>query len=259
MRYENLPPELMDIPQWVCAWNGSKIPMRAFERKAASSVMPESWCEFDTARQAVENGAYDHIGFVFNNNGIIGIDIDAGFDKDGFLSKLSADVMSRCRSYTEKSRSGRGIHILIRGMLPFRGKNNNAGVEIYQASRYFIMTGDVLLFPEIIENQEAIDYVLETYFPDADPDAGAAGRRLYSPVYQKPDSGLIHLRPEYPPIIEGSRNNSMASLAGQLHNIGYAKEIIYKELCYANDEACHPPLPDRDIRTIVDSITRYRR
>ena len=44
MRYDNLPPELTEIPQWVCAWNGSKIPMRAYELKAASAVKPESWC-----------------------------------------------------------------------------------------------------------------------------------------------------------------------------------------------------------------------
>lgn len=258
MRYDNLPPELTEIPQWVCSWNGSKIPMRAFERKAASAVKPESWCEFDVARQAVENGAYDQVGFVFNNNGIVGIDIDAGFDEDGFLSPLSVDVMARCRSYTEKSRSGRGIHVLVRGLLPFRGRNNGSGVEIYQASRYFIMTGNVLVFRDIIENQEAIDYILETYFPEmgtTDP----VGRRIYSPVYPPPADGKVFVRPEYPPVVEGSRNNSMASLAGLLHNQGYSKEIIYKELCYANAEACHPPLPERDLWTIVESITKYRR
>lgn len=258
MRYDNLPPELTNIPQWVCAWNDSKVPMRAFERKAASSVMPESWCEFNVARQAVENGAYDYVGFVFHNNGIVGIDIDAGFDEDGFLSPLSVDVMNHCRSYTEKSRSGRGVHILVKGFLPFRGRNNNSGVEIYQASRYFIMTGDVLVFPSIVENQAAIDYILEAYFPEMDQD-DPSGRRIYSPTYPAPAGGKISLRPDYPPVVEGSRNNSMASLAGQLHNQGYPKEVIFKELCYANSVACHPPLPERDLQTIVDSITKYRR
>lgn len=258
MRYDNLPPELTNIPQWVCAWNDSKVPMRAFERKAASSVMPESWCEFNVARQAVENGAYDYVGFVFHNNGIVGIDIDAGFDEDGFLSPLSVDVMNHCRSYTEKSRSGRGVHILVKGFLPFRGRNNNSGVEIYQASRYFIMTGNVLVFSEITENQEAIDYILDNYFPEIEQSEPSM-RRLYSPIYQPPADGKIFVRPDYPPVVEGSRNNSMASLAGQLHNQGYPKEVIFKELCYANSVACHPPLPERDLQTIVDSITKYRR
>lgn len=258
MCFDNLPPELTNIPQWVCAWDGSKVPMRAFEKKAASSAMPESWCEFEVARQAVENGAYDYVGFVFHNNGIVGIDIDAGFDQDGFLSPLSVDVMSHCQSYTEKSRSGRGIHILVKGSLPFRGRNNNSGVEIYQASRYFIMTGNVLMFPAIVENQAAIDYILETYFPEMEQ-VEAKDRRLYSPTYTPPADGKIYVRPSYPPVLEGSRNNSMASLAGQLHNQGYSKEVIFKELCHANAVACHPPLPERDLQAIVDSITKYRR
>ena len=57
--------------------------------------MPETWEVFDDARVAVDAGVYDGLGFVFNNNGIIGIDIDAGFDEDGFLSALSIDVMSQ--------------------------------------------------------------------------------------------------------------------------------------------------------------------
>ena len=256
MRYDKLPPELTELPQWVCVWNGSKIPMQAREKKAASSVMPETWAVFDDARVAVDAGG---LGFVFNNNGIIGIDIDAGFDEDGFLSALSIDVMSQCQSYTEKSRSGRGIHVLVKGRLPFRGRNNGSGVEIYQSSRYFIMTGDVLIFPEIIENQKAIDYIIETYFPEVEGDTGCSSRRIYSPTYPKPTDGVIPLRPTYPPIVEGGRNNAMASLAGQLHNLGYSKKDIYRELCFANEQACVPPLPERDLQTIVNSITKYRR
>lgn len=259
MRYDKLPPELTELPQWVCVWNGSKIPMQAREKKAASSVMPETWAVFDDARVAVDAGVYDGLGFVFNNNGIIGIDIDAGFDEDGFLSALSIDVMSQCQSYTEKSRSGRGIHVLVKGHLPFRGRNNGSGVEIYQSSRYFIMTGDVLIFPEIIENQKAIDYIIETYFPEVEGDTGCSPRRIYSPTYPKPTDGIIPLRPTYPPIVEGGRNNAMASLAGQLHNLGYSKKDIYRELCFANGQACVPPLPERDLQTIVNSITKYRR
>ena len=74
-KYEKVPKELKDLPQWVCAWNNNKMPMKAWERKAASSVNPETWSDFDTAVEAVESGVYDHIGFVFNDNGIVGIDI----------------------------------------------------------------------------------------------------------------------------------------------------------------------------------------
>ena len=258
-KFNNIPKELCMDRSWVCVWNSSKIPMNVSSGEAASSSDSATWCDFETAKSAVENGSYDYAGYVFHGTGIIGIDIDAGFDEDGFLSALSIDVMSQCQSYTEKSRSGRGIHVLVKGRLPFRGRNNGSGVEIYQSSRYFIMTGDVLIFPEIIENQKAIDYIIETYFPEVEGDTGCSSRRIYSPTYPKPTDGVIPLRPTYPPIVEGGRNNAMASLAGQLHNLGYSKKDIYRELCFANEQACVPPLPERDLQTIVNSITKYRR
>ena len=165
--YSKIPEELKNMNQWVCAWDNSKIPMKAFEKKAASSTAPDTWSSFEQAEWAVENGYYDNLGFVFADNGLVGIDIDAGFE-DGLMTPLCADIMTACKSYTEKSRSGRGVHILLRGSLPFHGKNNLAGVEIYKARRFFIMTGKQLIFPTIIENQEAIDYVVEKYFKEVE-------------------------------------------------------------------------------------------
>lgn len=261
MRYDNIPPELIALPRWVCAWKNSKIPMQASVKKGASSVDPDTWSGFEEAKRAVEDGTYDNIGFVFNNDGIVGIDIDCGYDDDGFLSKVSIDCMRACRSYTEQSRSGRGIHILVKGTLPFKGKNNRAGVEIYRSSRYFIITGEKLIYDKIIEDQEAIDYVVEKYFAEVEKDNESTGStgRIYSPHYVKPENGKIVIQPTYPPIPQGMRNLSLTSLAGQLHNQGYGKREIYQELLKANQAACKPPLPVGEIQTIVNSVTKYRR
>ena len=261
---ENIPAELKALDQWVCAWNNSKIPMRADMRKAASSTKPETWSTFEAAVAAVDGECYDYIGFVFANNGIVGIDIDAGFDDNGFLSDLSIDIMKACGSFTEKSRSGRGIHIYVKGKLPFDGKNNRNGVEIYQAGRYFIATGRRLVYHDLVENQEGIDYVLSKYFPEEVKEAKEGGGKaisapFYAPVHAKPGSGKIALKPTYPPIPSGLRNQSLTSLAGQLHSRGYKKDQIYKELLRANKEACTPPLPPREIEIIVNSVTRYQR
>lgn len=260
MRYENLPSELKTERAWVNVWNNSKIPMQSTVRKGASSVLPDTWSDFETAETAVLNGTYDGLGYVFHDTGLIGIDIDAGFE-DCFLSQLAADIIGHCRSYTEKSRSGRGVHILVKGNLPFKGRNNRNGVEIYKSSRYFIMTGDVLIFSDIVENQEAIDYVVDTYFPDAPKEnAGCSiSQRIYSPVYRKPENGKVSLKPEYPPIAPGTRNLSLTSLAGQLHNQGYSKTEIYKELLHCNQVACKPPLDRSEVELIVNSVTKYRR
>lgn len=259
--YSKVPDEIKQLNQWVCCWNNSKVPMKAFEKKAASSVAPDTWSSFEKAQEAVENGYYDNIGFVFADNGVVGIDIDVGFE-DGFLSPLCADIMQKCHSYTEKSRSGRGVHILLRGKLPFPGKNNLAGVEIYQARRFFIVTGKQLIFPTIIENQEAIDYVVQKYFPEAEKTGtGRSGmvQKIYAPTFRKPEDGKIFVRPDYPPIISGGRNLSLTSLAGAMHNTGYSKGQIYSELLYVNKTQCKPPLREREIQSICESVTRYRR
>lgn len=263
MRYDSIPVELKTLNQWVCVSEDSKVPMRARELSAASSTDPDTWSSYSDALTSVRKHYYDYLGFVFCDNGIVGIDIDAGYDEYGLINELGADIIGKCKSYTEKSRSGRGFHILLRGNLPFKGRNNLNGVEIYKTSRYFIMTGDVVLYDTIIENQAAIDYIVEKYFPDITHASNKLvfGRgTIYSPIWENPvDSGRIKLRPVYPPIQQGSRNICLTSLAGMLHNIGYSKQSIYEELIYANKEACLPPLDTRELKTICGSVTKYKR
>ena len=87
-KYENIPVELQELPQWVCANDGSKVPMKAFENAAASSTNSETWADFETALSMVKDGYYDYCGFVFADNGYVGIDIDEGYDDDGFFPIL---------------------------------------------------------------------------------------------------------------------------------------------------------------------------
>lgn len=260
MNLNNIPTELQELPQWVCTRGDSKVPMRAAMNCAASSTDSSTWSTFGLARNSAERGYYDYVGFVFNDNGIVGIDIDDAFDEDGFLSPLAADIIGRCNSYTEKSKSGTGIHILLYGDLPFKGKNNLKGVEIYKSARFFILTGDTLLFNNMVENQDAIDYIVEKYFPEVRESESnhTLSNRIYTPIWVKTE-GKIGLRPEYPPIPDGTRNISLTSLAGQWHTLGYSREEIYRELLYVNSIACHPPLDINEIQCITNSVTRYKR
>ena len=257
----NIPLSLTALDQWVVVSSNSKVPLDAKTGQAASSTNQNTWSDFFTSKKVVEDGLASYVGFVFADNGFVGIDIDTGFDEEGFMTPLAADIIGHCKSYTEKSKSGRGFHIILRGTLPFKGKNNLAGVEIYKSARYFIMTGDTLLYREIEENQEAIDYVVEKYFPETrqEKETSIYGGRIYSPIWEMPENNRIKLRPVYPRIPDGSRNICLTSLAGMLHNQGYSKQQIYEELLYANTVACDPTLDRAEIRTICNSVTRYKR
>lgn len=257
--YERIPQELRELPQWVCADKNSKIPMQIFFQKAASSTDPNTWGYYNQALGAVKLGEYDYMGFVFNDNGYVGIDIDDGY-KDGLLSEIAVDIINKCKSYTERSRSGRGFHIILKGDLPFLGKNNLKGVEIYKASRYFIMTGDTFVYEAIIESQQAIDYVVSKYFPDAREDKmGHKKRNIYEATWQRTNDGKIPIRPKYPEIPDGTRNICLTSLAGKLYKQGRSKEEVLLELFTCNEQACKPPLEIYEVEAIVNSVFKYRR
>lgn len=265
--YSRIPNELKSLKQWVCSWDGSKVPMQASKKAGASSTSPATWSSFEQAVSAVHNHLYDHIGFVFTEeNGLVGIDIDAGFE-DGLLTPMCVDIIKHCQSYTEKSKSGRGVHIFLRGSIPFSGKNNSEQhIEIYKTSRYFITTGKVVIYDEIIDNQEAIDYVVGKYFRDClntvqdakSKRKGVMGKN-YTPEWQKPKNGGIPLKPEYPEIQKGGRHTSLVSLAGQMWSIGYEPAEIYKELLKVNQTVCKPPLTNGEVERIVKSIQKYKR
>jgi hypothetical protein len=260
INYANIPEELKRLNQWVCANEGSKVPMQANRPCAASSTNPDTWASFEDALWSVENGYYDYLGFVFNDNGIVGIDLDDAI-VNGIVSPLATEVISLCNSYTELSKSGTGLHIFVKGDIPFKGKNNLAGVEIYKTARFFIMTGNVVDVPYVADNQGALDIIVAQYLPETrERKSTIVTPRIYNPEWDCPKgSRRVKIRPNYPRIPDGCRNICLTSLAGMMHSIGYSKVQIYQELQYANYTACDPPLPLAELRTICNSITRYQR
>ena len=260
MMYENIPEELKRLNQWVCANEDSKVPMQANCPYPASSTNPDTWASFEDALWAVEHGHYDYLGFVFNDNGIVGIDLDDSMTY-GIASPLAIEIANLCSSYTEISKSATGIHIFVKGDIPFKGKNNLAGIEIYKTARFFIMTGEVLEFKHLVSNQSALDTIVAKYFPETrEKKSTTVTPRIYNPEWDSPKgSKRVRIRPNYPVIPDGCRNICLTSLAGMMHSIGYTKGQIYRELQYANKTACRPPLLDGELRAICNSVTRYQR
>ncbi len=260
INYDNIPEELRRLPQWVCANDGSKVPMQATAPFPASSTNPLTWSTFEEAVEAVRMGWYDYIGFVFNDNGIVGIDLDDSME-NGLATPLAMEIFGLCHSYAEVSKSGKGLHIFVKGDIPFKGKNNLAGVEIYKTARFFIMTGDAAGYPYIANNQAALDTIVAKYFPETrESNATSVTPRIYNPEWECPKGcKRVRVRPHYPTIPDGCRNICLTSLAGMMHSIGYTKGQIYRELQYANSTACEPPLDDGELRSICNSVTRYRR
>jgi len=149
--FDNIPSELKTYRQWVC-WkyelnpkNPDKPKKPLFDpvtRIKASVNAPETWASFTAAVRCLKKGGFNGIGFVFTREDpYVGIDLDNCRDeKSGEIDAWAETIMNRIVSYTEVSPSGSGIHIIVKGKLPDKGKRVN-NIEIYDRDHYFTITG----------------------------------------------------------------------------------------------------------------------
>ena len=171
--YKNIPAELKDIPHWVL-WqkprvNGKfgKVPYSTNGvRIGVTGKYKTRWATFDKVLAALERGDYGGVGFVFTDTPYSGIDLDNCF-MDGRVTPFAKDIIEHFNSYTERSPSGEGIHIIVKGTLP-KGKRKTAyqgnKIEMFKIG-YFTMTGNVYgEVKPIRECQDAIDDVYTKYF-----------------------------------------------------------------------------------------------
>jgi len=118
----------------------TKVPYIATQpAELASSTDATTWRAFDDARGAYEDGKADGPGFVLGD-GIVGLDIDGCIDDDGLIDDDAHALITEIGSYCEVSPSGRGVHILVRGLLP-PGRRRRGRYELYDQARYFTLTG----------------------------------------------------------------------------------------------------------------------
>jgi putative DNA primase/helicase len=146
----NIPEEMRQLDRWVC-WRleerdgkPTKVPVNPSTGGQAMSNNSTTWGTYRQAVSAVKKFSCNGIGFMFNGDGLLGVDLDNGRNPDtGEIEPWAREIINELDSYTEISQSGRGIHILCYGKLP-TGKRRRGNVEMYETGRYFIMTGDVL-------------------------------------------------------------------------------------------------------------------
>jgi hypothetical protein len=72
---------------------------------------------------------------------------------------------------------------------------------------------------------------------------------------KKPETSMSNVTSEGVTIYESGRNNAVTSYTGTLWQAGTSLEGLKIEVNRFNEEQCEPPLPSREIRTIIKSIT----
>lgn len=149
-KFDNIPEEMRQLDRWVC-WKmeerdgkPTKVPVNPSTGGQAMSNNPSTWGTFRQAVDSVVKHNCRGIGFMFNGDGLLGVDLDHGRDPEtGELQDWAKDIIQELDSYTEISQSGNGIHILCYGKLPSK-RRRKGNVEMYETGRYFVMTGNIL-------------------------------------------------------------------------------------------------------------------
>ena len=166
--FDRIPSELTALNNWVlwaAVWNGTKWTKRPTQISGygASTTNPKHWTSFDVVKQAYERAVAQGfmelrekgksiqqvhvggVGFVFDGqpdaDGLVfaGVDFDKVFSEDAIAS-LAQERVKRLGSYTERSVSGGGLHVIVKAR-PLPSGITHAGVEMYTSGRYFTMTG----------------------------------------------------------------------------------------------------------------------
>lgn len=156
--FEAIPLELRLLPQW-CVWSyedtgsakSTKVPYNPLTKSHADVTNPATWCSFEQACAAKN---YSGIGFIFSPNDQYSfIDLD---DTNGDQVSLDRQIKiyREFDSYSEISPSGKGLHIIVKGVVP-QGRRRSH-IEIYSSQRYATMTGNVYNNKGIIERQSML-------------------------------------------------------------------------------------------------------
>lgn len=209
-KYKHLPNVLKGVKKWVVYGGmGKGIPLKKpFNPNGTPAKVddPKTWGTFEDCEKQVEKGKYCGLGYVFTGDYIV-IDMDSVIDAKGHVLPLAQEFIDALDSYTERSRSRRGVHIIVkrsllkiektRARLPVKSTEldrytrketeRSTGktsvkvpeIEIYTTGRYVILTGDVMDGRTIIKDSpKALKWIYNEYIDPKDtPKHATTGKK----------------------------------------------------------------------------------
>jgi putative DNA primase/helicase len=134
----------------------------------ADKTDPENWASFEEALAACERGDVDAVGFVFTKDDpFFVVDPDDVIDREtGEISEAAAEIIHTMGTYTERSCSGMGVHLVGEGKKPewagCKSKKMGPTVEVYDSKRFVVLTGDRIgEHREPLERQEQLEWLCQ--------------------------------------------------------------------------------------------------
>lgn len=170
-QYSRLPDALKHQPNW-CIAAPDKHPWSVRADGTfypASSTDPATWLTFDRACEVMADCGAQAIGFMLAYDaGFTCIDLDIK-DQDDYPDEPAkwtpqeqinryVRIVDAFDSYTERSVSGKGVHIWLWGRTGVGARRD--GVEVYSQERFMICTGDVIRAEPIKYNEHLLDLLV---------------------------------------------------------------------------------------------------
>jgi len=232
---DRIPRELRERPQWVL-WKHTlredgkwaKVPYTS-AGPPAKSTDATTWTNFDRVWGCYTSGHdYDGVGYVFApDDPYVGLDVDHCIDEASTLDAGVRAHVEALSSYTERSQSGRGLHVIVRASKP-TGACKREPYEMYDRGRYFALTGDVLEdMPATIEDRTAELAVIH--------------QQIFAEERSK-STATTTIKP-------ASRHDTLVTLAVQRRKNGADVSLINAELADRNN-AFAEPKPKAEIAAI---------
>lgn len=161
--FDRIPAELKALKQWL-VWKleyphgmqekPTKVPYAPHLNQHASVTSPHTWMSFEEACMWFDRGEFNGIGFVLTKHDPYGfIDLDDPKTNKEIFERQQI-IYGMFDSYSERSPSGTGLHIIVKGNVE-RGRKRSQ-IEVYSSERYMTMTGDVYGDKPITDCQEAL-------------------------------------------------------------------------------------------------------
>lgn len=140
---------MRSLNQWVAA-GPDKVPINPRTGKKADPTNPQTGGTF---AEAVQAGML-HIGFILDESDpYCVIDLDEPVSQE--QRERHSKIYQGFPTYAEKSQSGKGVHLVMRGKTPCGVRRDK--FEVYSNDRYIIFTGNVIRNVGIEDCQELLD------------------------------------------------------------------------------------------------------
>lgn len=199
VNFDAIPQEMKNIPQWFM-WKAidtgrsdgklSKYPTD-INGNTITWNNTDKLYTFSEVRNAYESSnQFAGVSFNVAGSGLVIIDIDLENDENGQPTLTKKEKPFLNAGYVEKSVSGRGYHVVLKGDLPTSIQNSkniydehNNKLEVFYKTGFIAVTGDVYENHSLIDNVEIseqfINYLSKNY-KDKNTDSPTSHLEIYT-------------------------------------------------------------------------------